>query len=238
MTNIGTTKIVSEDNYGEECIRDQVFEEDANSRRRPRGEVHVYELDQKVNILNKEDLDNIIKNTKPIMKSNLVVYTGREWLCSRAVQINNPNIDPTWNEHICWFGIGTGGATIGDPFNPTPPINNDTELGNVVPISPSDGSLGDYRTSPETGYYKKQFYSVEFEQDNLNDDSWLISKFTTVITANEANTVEPLSEAGIYIASSDAQGFAGPFTLFARVTFPSITKNNTRQLVFIWYVYF
>jgi hypothetical protein len=96
-------------------------------------------------------------------------------------------------------------------------------------------------TYPDTGYYKKIFdqdvtNQVEFQQDVLNDNSWLIIKITTTIGVNDANG-QQLSEAGLFSAASSSGGYAGQFSLFARVTYPSLIKTSERRLIFVWYLY-
>ena len=66
-------------------------------------------------------------------------------------------------------------------------------------------------------------------------------RFTTTIGIDDAND-ERLSEAGLFTSESNAGGWGGvgdskTFTLFARVTFPTIIKDATRRLIFVWYLY-
>jgi hypothetical protein len=90
---------------------------------------------------------------------------------------------------------------------------------------------------PEEGYYKIPFdLPPEFEQDSLNDDKWLVLKIVTTVGASYANDKQ-LSEAGLYTAESSNGGYSGQFTLFSRVTFPSIVKTSDRRLIFTWYLY-
>jgi hypothetical protein len=107
-------------------------------------------------------------------------------------------------------------------------------------INTTDASCADYHVSgvgyPDTGYYKKYFDSVEFEQDNLNDDKWLVIKITFTVGVDDANG-SLLSEAGLFSAESDSGGYPGPFSIFARVTFPTIIKAEDRQLIFRWYLF-
>jgi len=191
---------------------------------RPKGFVEIYE----VNDDNKEEL---------IGKHNLVVYQGREWLISRAFNVVNANIIPQPDEYITWFGVGDGGAPIGDPLNPTSPTNLDVDLDNPVMINATDSTCADYRLIPDVGYYKHPFDSLTYEQDGDNYNYWLIARVSTTLGANDANGFN-LNEAGLYTAASDTGGYAGPFNLYARVTFPTIVKNSSRQLLFVWYVYF
>ena len=223
---IKTTEIVIRDFYGDKCLGDSVNSE-GGVRGKPEGYVEIYEL--------KEDGEK-----KLVGKNNLVLYQGREWLAQRIVDLANAQVSSTKDEFLTWFGLGDGGVLPADPFDPIPPILTDTELESLVMINATDSSSADYQTvdadHPEEGYYKHPFDEVEFEQDSLNDDKWLVIKISTTIGVNDANDNQ-LSEAGLYTAESSAGGYAGQFTLFARVTFPSIIKTEDRRLIFRWFLY-
>ena len=239
MEKIKDTKVLIRESYGDNCLVDRINVNKPSSRR-PQGEVHIYEQCDG----GKEEL---------VHKSNLVVYLGREMLAQRLVNLDNPLATPTKDEWIQWFGVGDGGVRPADPLDPTPPINNDEFLYSPVMISDTTGVLyadphtsGDVRAAdgyvyPATGFYKKIFdqepsNQIEFQTDNLNDDRYLIIKITTTIGINDANG-EQLSEAGLFSAASDAGGYAGQFSLFARVTYPSLIKTAERRLIFVWYLY-
>lgn len=234
MTKIKDTIIESRDFYGDKCLADKVNANNSQSRR-PQGEVQVYEESE--------------NGRKIIHKSNLVVYVGREMLAQRLVNIDNPNFaTPTKDEFISWFGVGEGGVRPADPLDPVPPINSDEYLYSPVPMSDSSAFIyADYHVSgdpypgggtyPATGSYVKQFDNdPEFEADVLNDSKYLVIKFTTTVGVNDANGYQ-LSEAGLFSAESSTPGYSGNFTLFARVTFPSLIKTTDRRLVFVWYIY-
>ncbi len=212
-----------EDHYGDECFDDSHCQIKQNSRN-PQGFVEVYELD---------------KNEKKqlVGKSNLVVCVGRQLLSTKLMNINNSNIDTDKNEHLYWFGLGDGGKDPADPFNPNPPTNSDTYLNNSIPISLIDTTCGDFH---DGAYYKKPFESVKYEEDPANDNSWLLTKITTIIGSNDANGYQ-LSEAGMFTSLSGEAGYSpgsSNFHLFSRVTFPVIMKISSRRLIFVWYLYF
>ena len=178
-------------------------------------------------------------------KSNLVVYLGREWVASRIFGLDNPNISPvSADEFICWFGLGSGGTVIsGDPFVPDPPSSTNIDLNTSVMIHATDNvNCGDPRSTPDIGFYKHKIWrtpyptDVTFEQDPNNANAWLIIGIQVIIGTEDANG-GLLSEAGLFTSDSDTGGHTGPFHLFARVTFPSIYKDNSRQLIFVWYLY-
>ena len=226
---IQTIEIVARDYYGDECLADRcsMGGNQPIDRKTPHGYVEIYEVDEN----NKKKL---------VGKSNLVLYYGREMLAQRLFNLPNGNVTPTKDEFISWFGVGDGGAIPGDPLNPQPPILTDTGLASDIMITATDSSAADYHIVapgyPKEGYYKIPFDGVEFEQDELNDDKWLIIKTQITVGADYANG-EQISEAGLFSAESALGGYTGQFSLFARVTFPSIVKTADRRLIFSWYLY-
>ena len=214
------------DDYGT-CLQDSVNKAQKKDRIKPKGFVEIYEL-----------CDDGSK--KLIAKPNLVLYIGREWLAQRIVNKENVNVTATKDEYITWFGLGDGGVIPGDPFNPIPPTITDTDLASRIMINATDSSAADYHVVspgyPEEGYYKIPFDSVEFEQDTENDDTWLVVKITTTVGTADANEKQ-LSEAALFTAESGAGGYSGNFTIFSRVTFPSIVKTSDRRIIFNWFLY-
>lgn len=221
-----TLEILASDVYGDLCLNDS-FNKSNGGERKPRGEVHIYEIKDG-------------ENKKLLHKSNMVVYQGRELLAQRLVYADS-GAAPGKDEFLGWFGVGEGGVRPADPLDPTPPANIDVELSSLVPISSISGSsYGDYHVAggiyPQTGHYKKLFDAIEFERDIYNDNTLLVIKTVTTIATDDANG-QQLSEAGLYSGVVRTPGFAGPFHLFGRVTFPSIIKSDDRRLIFIWYIY-
>ncbi len=220
-------EIVVTEKYGDECLGDRMSP-GGNLVRRPKGFVEIYDV-----------LENGKK--KFIGKHNLIVYLGREMLAQRLVDIANASATPTKDEFVSWFGLGTGGVDSADPFDPISPVITDTDLTELAMINATDSSNADYHLSsesgyPETGYYKKPFDQVEFEADTLNDNKWLVIKITVTVGTEDVNDYL-LSEAGLYSAESRGGGYSGQFSLFARVTFPTIAKTDTRRISFTWYLY-
>jgi len=214
-------KIINKDKYGDYCLSDSVKGQDSQ-KRKPQGWVEIYEVDEN----NVEHL---------IGKHNLVVYQGRELIAQRMFNVNNVQSIPEPNEYISWFGIGSGGVNTGDPFNPSPPVSTDTDIYNELPINAIDATCGDYH---DGFYYKKPIESITFEQDSYNNNSWLIVKTVSRVSLGDANGSH-ISEAGLFSAADGAiPNHPGPFSLFSRITFPTVVKVNTRQLLFIWYILF
>jgi len=197
---------------------------------------------------------------KLVSKCNLIILQGRELIGQLLTYTLNPNNVVSKNgEHIYWFGLGTGGSTTSDPFNPTPPNEDDTDLYYEVPISALDSTTcTDYGfghdghapneepngvTYPgrSQGYYKHKLDQVEFEIDPANNNAWLVTKITITIGIEDAlNSPEfPINEAGLFTSETNtpAQARADQYHLFARITFPSVIKTNTRELIFLWYIY-
>ena len=214
-----TIVVKIDEDYGNSCIQDAVNSINAKSRK-PEGYVEIFSIDAD----GKE---------QQVGKSNLVLFTGREWIASKICNLKNVSIDQNEVDFINWIGLGNGGAPAGDPLNPNVPVNTITSLSSEIPLHPSDTSCADLSSGQ---YYKHPFDSIQFQQDALNDDKWLILKVTTTISVDHANGYN-LNEAGLFTSDSDAGGAVGPFNLFSIVTFPSIVKDDTRQLVFYWYLY-
>jgi len=231
IDKIGETKLDKEyeieatDYYGD-CLFDSMNQKFVK-RRRPQGLVKIYEVG-----------DNGDK--KLTHKTNLVVYNGREGLAQRLVNINNPLITASKDEFLTRFGLGDGGVDIADPFVPLAPVISDDTLNSNVMINATDSSNADYHVVsagyPEEGFYKKPFESVAFEADVLNDNRWIVIRISITIAAADANGSQ-LSEAGLYTASSGAGGHSGNFSLFSKVTFPTIVKTDARRLVFVWFLF-
>lgn len=214
-----TVVIEVKDRYGE-CLSDA--SRLVQNEKRPKGFVHIYELDK----------DGV---KKLVQKSNLVLYQGREIVASHMFNIQNPNITASPNEFICWFGLGSGGAPEGNPFVPNPPSSTDIELSTPVMINATDSTCAGFVVGLG-GYTKHPFDTITFQQDPYNSDRYLIIQVLTTMGLDDA-VGKTVNEAGLYTANSAAGGYGGEFHLFARVTFPSIYKSDTRELLFVWYLY-
>jgi len=220
MDEVKVTLIEIRDKYGEICLGDSANKR-TSKERKPKGHVKIVEKTS--------------SGDKLVYESdNLVLYLGREFAASRLFNVDDTNISPTKDEFICWFGLGSGGVTPGDPLDPMAPVNDDPDLAQEVPISTTDSSYADYH---DGAYYKHPIDSVTFLQDDANEFRWLVAQVVTTIGPADANG-QLLSEAGLFSAESHAGGYTGPFHIYARVTFPTIVKDSTRQLVFVWYFYF
>jgi len=202
------------------CFQDKL-QKGSSSSRSPKGYVHIFSVDKD-------------GNKEEIGKPNLVLNKGREWLLTRSFNIENPSISSSKDEFICWMGLGDGGATIADPFNPIPPANMDIDLNNEVPINPTDITCADYRSGY---YYKHPLGAMDFEQDIDNDNSYLILRITTTIGFEDCNDYL-LNEAALFTNLSNEGGSVAPFNIYSKVTFPTTPKNVLREIILVWYIYF
>ncbi len=160
---------------------------------------------------------------------NLIVYSGREWVLSRILNINNTNILPNSADYISWLSVGTGGAPVSDPLSPIPPTNMDSSLANEVPIIAGAVNLADNGN-------KIGFSDVSFLQDNLNMNRYLITRLSVLFDETMLNGYN-INEAGLWISNSNQPTLANVYYLFARYTFPSISKSPDIQFEIIWYLY-
>ena len=214
-------KIIITEKYGPNCIQSNM--QKRPYLRKPEGFVEVYSADEDGN------------SKQLVGKSNLVLYSGREWLLSRAFNMQNPYIDSSNAEAIYCIGIGNGGCELLNPLAAVPPTNDDTSLQSEIVFTSTPSPLyGDYRAG--VGYYKKVLDSCTFEQDAPNNNRYLVAKVSATIGTGDAIGYS-INEAGLFTAMSGSGGWDGPFHLFARVTFASIVKVMERRLIFYWYIF-
>ena len=222
------TFVVKADEKYSECLGDSACGKcSCKEDRRPKGYVEIFEKD--------ED-----GNKKLISQSNLIVYVGREWVAQRIVNANNAlaYANNTKDFSIYWLGLGTGASSDADPYTiEIPETLLDTDLENAIGISQTDATNC---ADLQGGWYMKhKIEAIEFLPDTDNSDKYLKTKLTTVIGVDDAidSPFNLINEAGLYTASSGAGGHSGDFYLFAKITFPSITKTDTRELIIEWTIY-
>jgi hypothetical protein len=256
---IKTIEVVVSDFYGENCLVDSSLSRQTQ-KRKPEGLVEVYDI-----------LDNgqkkLIRKNNLVLYQGRETLAQMLVRKNTVDEENNPPLQPVAgnkDHFLCWFGLGQGAADTqcspgsGDVFAPEPPTNEDTELACPIVMGDTTASYGDYHVIndpgypggvcqgtgglyPATGYYKHPLDTISFQQDNLNDNKWIVIKIVTTIGVADANgtssTGQAINEAGLYTAESSAPGYGGPFALFARVTFPTLLKDSTRRLQFAWYLF-
>jgi hypothetical protein len=180
---------------------------------------------------------------------NLVVYLGREWLAARAMNQNNTAATcGKANCFLSWVGFGYGGA---DPINrlvPIPPKITDTNLYAPRMINTaSKGKYADYGNYGDGyGWYKVPIPlnppGYRFDQDPLNMDAYL--RLTVSATLDNDDCIDnqgngkEINEAALFVCDSTDAEISGPFYMYARITFPTIIKQNNRRLLINWRLYF
>lgn len=165
------------------------------------------------------------------------------------------------------FAVGTGGALDTTPLSPISPTLKDYQLATHGKIDSGTNFITvgglDYHYFDDDPVFLHDYPDIEwaagegpsctYEDDNgvsQNCDSVLVAKITTTLTTSEANDdvtgthqwpdgsyYQDISEAGLFAAHSTPLSTRLP-QLFARVTFSTIRKDATRELIFTWYVYF
>jgi hypothetical protein len=195
-------------------------------------------------------------NNLLVSQNNLITYSGRRWLMHKA--LNNlgsmsytpgSEIDPL-EGYMFYFGLGSGGTTIGNPLNSIAPAETDTDLAAAVPINDpkqdeQDGSPLYYTFAG--GGYKKQISNIVFSDTNssVTSDTELQVNLQCIVEDDEA-VLPPtgttygnnISEAGIFISEK-----TNPlsFILFSRITFSTSVKDlssNKRGFTINWHFLF
>jgi len=258
-----TIEVVAKDFYGENCIVDSAMSR-RNKKRRPEGMVEIYDVTDKTNrkLVRKNNLvlyQGRETLAQMLVRVNTIDSSGQPPLQPVA---GNKDHFLCW----FGLGQGAADTECspgsGDVFAPEPPTNEDTELSCPIMINVSDASSADYHIIndpgypggdcqgtgglyPATGFYKHPFGEITFEEDSLNDNRWIVIRISTTMGVDDANGStmggQPLNEAGLYTAASNVPNYGyqdnTKFALFARVTFPTLLKNSTRRLQFVWYLF-
>jgi hypothetical protein len=187
-----------------------------------------------VSIIDKKTGEYLIKNKKCEFggtgKENLIVWNGREIIPQILFNQDRDLNSEQKDLRIWWLSIGIGGADPINVLDPIAPDSIDTALSNEIVI---DAANINYADSGK----KKPFDVVSSEQDDENDDKYLIIRVTTTIVYEEAN-INDLNEAALWFSNSNDPSLADTFELFARVTFSTVRKHENRELIILWYIYF
>jgi len=169
---------------------------------------------------------------------------------------------------IGWFAVGTKGASTISSQTPNAVNAVDWALGGDGAGHGSISGGGGLKVKTingreyhvfDTGYpqYLPDSEVTQLIQANMDQvfydgsvrDSYLVAQIQVTLETNEANGAsgtQQINEAGLFMAESDdpTYNFNSYTTnglhldMFARVTFPTITKSAQRELVFNWYLYF
>jgi len=251
---IKTIEVVAKDFYGENCLVDSSLTRTTKSRK-PEGMVEVYDLkdDGSKQLIRKNNL--VLYQGRETLAQMLV----------RTNTVDDGGIPPlvpvagNGQMWLNWFGLGNGAAATecspgsGDVFAPEAPTNMDTELACPIMINATDSSAADLHYEgdpgypggdcqgtgglyPDYGFYKHPFDDITFEQDAMNDNKWLVIRVSIIIGVTDANG-KTINEAGLYTSESNLGMHSGDFPLFARVTFPTLLKDSSRRLQFVWYLF-
>ena len=166
----------------------------------------------------------IHKNNKLLVDtSNHIVISGRHWLMQRMFGLP---FDLQTQQHEwlpTWFSVGSGGASMDNPFQPIWPTDNDIELFNPLTLNSTGGSR--YNNNN----IKKMIDGVSFE-------SALTTKVTMTLGYEDC-AGQYINEAGLFISPS-SETTETNFTMFSHVTFPTIPKSNLVELLIEWYFIF
>jgi len=174
-------------------------------RSHPRGEVGIYEKTKSGKLVPLVD------------KSNMIVFSGREWLLRRAFGSSIVGNDSEiYNKVIKWFGVGNGGGEPGNPLQAGATYGQDTGLAQPVRLRSGLTILdpgypmyaSDYNGNH--GYYKK-FSSVIVREDrgnpytigNITSYPSLIAEIRIELSSDDATggSYEDLNEAALFVAN-------------------------------------
>lgn len=181
---------------------------------------------------------------------------------------NPLSLSREWQSYyIRLFAVGTGGALDTSPLSPIAPTLKDYQLATHGKIDSGSNFITvdglDYHYFDDDPVFLHDYPDIEWSEGegpsctyedansvSQNCDSVLIAKITTTISSDECNDdvtgthqwpsgayYQDISEAGLFAASSSPSA-SNPPELFARVTFSTIRKDEDRELIFTWYVYF
>ncbi len=219
------TKIIQiKDDCGEGLIKDSFSKKKTKKRNPAQGYVKIYDVKDG-------------GKKKLLGKHNHILYNGREWLAQRLINANNPSVPTDHNDFINWIGLGKGGTNGIDWLTAIDPTDTDIGLSSEVPIHATDTACADFRSS---WYYKHHFDSIVYEQDPPNGNKYLIMKITITIGTDDANDTTTnnhyLNEAVLFVSDSSIS-HNGNFYPFSRITFPTIVKDTSREIIFEWYIY-
>jgi len=191
-------------------------------------------------VLDKLELKGFVKvyqktqegNMLLVAKSNMVVYTGREWVLPRIFAVDNTNLAVLNTQYVSWISFGDGAATSTDPFNPTAPTSNDTAISEIV-IDSADTGLYQGKKVP----LNVQTYgtNITYSEDINLDNKYLLAQVNCILNPTQANN-QLINEAALWISESNDPTTATSFTMFSHVTFPTFKKTNLEYTI-NWFIH-
>lgn len=170
------------------------------------------------------------------------------------------------DKFISFFAVGTGGSLSDNNQSPLVVNSTDYQLNSHGTVSGSTKMVTvngrNYMGFDED--YPKFVYEPEVVgtpdiytpmrstlYEGYKRDSYLIAKVQVTLGASVGNGTgsQLISEAGLFLAESDNVNdpdawWSGPgytsnhLEMFAKVTFPTITKNASRSFTINWYIFF
>lgn len=171
------------------------------------------------------------------------------------------------DKFVAFFAVGSGGASSTNNQNPLVVNSTDFQLASHGTLTGAEklvtvngraymGFDDDYPrfvTEPEVVNTDEIYTALRNQTyDGYRRDSYLISKIQVTLGAEVANGSgsQEISEAGLFLAESDdtadpdewwtGGAYASGYHLemFAKTTFPTISKNANRSFVVTWYIFF
>lgn len=167
------------------------------------------------------------------------------------------------DKYIAFFAVGTGGASSSNNQNPLTVNSAEWQLrthgdvsgsGDYVTINgrtykPFDPTSPTFLTESEiinNSDILSSLQNVNFESNKR--DTYLVAKVDVTLDSGDANGTgsQEINEAGLFLAESDDINYDfSSYTsnnqhleLFAKINFPTITKNSSRSFQISWYIFF
>lgn len=176
-------------------------------RRELKGEVSIFEKDK-------------AGNTKLLEKSNMIVFSGREWLLERAFgdSLIDYGSNTRANYIIRWFGIGTGGGEAGNPLQAGATLGSDPDLYQQIRLRSdlgiNDAGYEQYASKVInsealhgyfkrfTGVTKREDHANPYQENGITKYPAIIAEIRVELSSDDANLADfqDINEAGLYIS--------------------------------------
>jgi hypothetical protein len=184
-------------------------------------------------------------------RHNLVVNGGREFTLRKLFNIPyaGETASQLCSRKVAFFGIGSGGTPVADPFMPIAPTPADSKLNNEVafrsatttaPLTDTELGLYNDQRSDGTGgflYYKKAFTDMELVLNTNTDEDYV--HLTLDISDLDARGAL-ISELGLFTAMNNSTTNTwSNYQLFTRITFQTepMSIDTSKGLNIDYYVY-
>lgn len=188
------------------------------------------------------------ENKKIEETTNVVVFSGREWLAQRA--FGTVNVNTNYNSGVDWtisyVAFGQGGATS-DILTPSPAESVDEGLKSPVMLNKNESNYLTVESDTPNWQLKSIENRFDYDEDSANLNRQLIVSINNTLLKTDANgpdsdnpTYYDINEIGLFITDPNIGDPVDKsnISLFARTTFSTLRKVQTRQLVFSWKIYF